>query len=60
MPQPDRIVAKVWSTRTRHRAYVILAGRHRGEYAKILAEVREDDPRPIPPKRPGRKRRDAD
>ena len=59
MPQPDRAIAKVWSTRTRHRAYVILADRHWDEYAAILAEVRVDDPRPVPPRKRGRKPRHA-
>ena len=58
MPQ-RRTQVKVWATRRRTRACTILAARHRGEYAAILAEVREADPRPVPPGKPGRPRRAA-
>ena len=48
-------VLRAWRTRTLHRAYRELATRRRGEFARLLLEIREDDPRPFPPARPGRK-----
>jgi hypothetical protein len=35
-----------WSSRTINAARRELARRHRGEYARILSEIRESDPRP--------------
>lgn len=37
-----------WSTRTARAAQMELARRHPGEYARILWEIREADPRPEP------------
>lgn len=37
-----------WSTRTARAAQRELARRHPGEYAAILYEIREEDPKPAP------------
>lgn len=44
----DPLAAEVhrWSTRTTRAAQMELARRHPGEYAAILWEIREGDPRP--------------
>jgi len=45
-PDEHQKALVAWSARTIHAAQRELARRRRGEYAKILAEVREADPRP--------------
>ena len=42
-----------WSSRTINAARRELASRHRGEYARILAEIRVADPRPEAPEEAG-------
>lgn len=44
----DPVAAAVhaWESRTRHAALKELAHRHPGEYARLLWEIRERDPRP--------------
>ena len=44
----DPLVAAVhaWESRTRHAALKELARRHPGEYARLLYDIRESDPRP--------------
>lgn len=54
----DPVAAEVhkWSSRTINAARRELARRHRGEYAAILYEIREQDPKPEAAAREGQER----
>ena len=43
---PLAALVHAWESRTRHAALKELAHRHPGEYARLLWDIREDDPRP--------------
>ncbi len=43
---PGVAAVNAWRTRTENKALRELARRHRGEYAAILWDVRQQDPRP--------------